>query len=65
MNKKHKEILISAGNTFASAFLLAILALPLDNLENIDKALLFSIVMTWVRAGIKAIQQYFVTRLTK
>jgi hypothetical protein len=46
MKPKHKELLISAGNTFASAFILAILALPLDNLENIDKALLFSIVMT-------------------
>lgn len=63
MNPKHKEILISAGNTFASAFLLAILALPLDNLENIDKAVLFSIVMTWLRAWVKAIQQMLVTKL--
>lgn len=46
MNKKLKENLISAGNTFASAFILAIVTLPLDGVENIDKALLFSIVMT-------------------
>jgi hypothetical protein len=50
MKPQHKELLISTFNTFASAFLLAILAIPMDNFENLDKAVFFSIVMTGVRA---------------
>lgn len=49
MNKKLKEYLISSANTFISAFLLALLAMPID-LEHLDKAMLFSITIACVRA---------------
>ena len=41
MNAKHKEILISAGNTFISVFLLSI-ASGID-LGNLDRATLISL----------------------
>lgn len=62
MNPKLKEYLISSANTFISAFLLALLAMPID-VEHLDKAMLFSITIACVRAGVRAVQQYIASRI--
>lgn len=49
MNKKLKEYLISSANTFTSAFLLALVTMPID-IEHLDKAMLFSISIACIRA---------------
>lgn len=49
MNTKTKELLISSLNTFVSAFLLAILAMPID-LDNLTRSTVMALVLTGVRA---------------
>ena len=49
MNTKHKEILISAFNTFISAFLLTVLAMPID-FENLTRSTVIALALTGVRA---------------
>lgn len=62
MNPKHKEYLISALNTFVSAFLLAILAMPID-FENLTRGTIIALALTGARAWIKAVQQYLATKI--
>lgn len=62
MNQKLKEYLISSANTFISAFLLALIAMPID-WEHFDKAMLFSITIACMRAGVKAVQQYIASKI--
>lgn len=57
MNPKLRDHLISATNTFLSAFFLSI-ASWID-IGNLDKATIISLGAVGVRAGIKALQQHF------
>lgn len=62
MNTKHKELLISALNTFIPAFFLAIFSMPI-NVENLDKATIIALLLVGLRAGVKAIQQYVASKV--
>lgn len=62
MNTKHKELLISAFNTFIPAFFLAIFSMPI-NVENLDKATIIALLLVGLRAGVKAIQQYVASKV--
>jgi len=45
MKPQYRELIISAFNSFISAFLLAILAMPID-FDNINKATVIALVYT-------------------
>jgi len=49
MKPQYRELIISAFNTFISAFLLTILAMPID-FENLTRGTLIALALTGARA---------------
>lgn len=60
LNKKQKEHLLSAFNTFITAFGITIAPFLSDlDFSNVDKAFIVGILAAGLRAGVKALIIYF------
>lgn len=64
MSKNTKRYLVSSLITFISSFLLAITPL-VDQLtvDNIGRSAIFAILIVGVRAGVKAVSEWFVANV--
>lgn len=65
-NKRWQSLAISAGVTFVSTFIITIGAVlqssPLDP-ENLTSATLIALILTGLRAGVRSVVQYALSKL--